>query len=201
MAAKKKTNNNYVPSAEDIKRLRTQVSTRQPSATIGKPTVDPSKGKAPSYPNQQKTFDALNKVGKFTTEAAMIGLGTGALVKGAAKLAAKGAGKYVGKVSTEEAYKVNMKGLWNATGMGGKVSRTQTPMGPTLRSTEIGTAKQQAARIGNLEINAVKKSDLIGGGTQGRISQDILKVGKVAKKVGTGLGPVASGAKNRPKKK
>jgi hypothetical protein len=198
--AKGKDDKKYTPA--QLMALKSTVRTDLASkAKVGKPTVDPSKGRAPKYENNQKAFDALNKVGKFTTEAAMIGLGTGAIVKGAAKIAAKKAGKYVGNVATEEALKVNMKGLTNATGMGGKVSRTQTPFGPTLRSTEIGTAKQQASRIGNLEINAVKKSDLTGGGTQGRISQDILKAGKVAKKVGTGLGPATSGVKNRPKKK
>jgi hypothetical protein len=45
------------------------------------------------------------------------------------------------------------KGL-NASGMGGKVSRTQTPFGPTLRSTVVGSPAQQSARMGGLAANA-----------------------------------------------
>jgi hypothetical protein len=199
MAAKKKSQDKYTP--EQMKKIRTSMSTRQPSATVGKPTVDPAKGKAPTYKNNQKAFDALNWAGKTAAESVALGAGGAALVRGATKLAAKGAGRYVGNVAAEEAYKVNMKGLWNASGMGGKVSRTQTPMGPTLRSTAIGTPKQQAARIGNLEIGAVKRADRTGVGAQSQVIRDIFKAGNKVKQAGTTLGGAAVVKRNKPKKK
>jgi hypothetical protein len=205
MAAKKKTNNKYVPTAEDIKRLRTQMSTRQPSATIGPKSAtarlvnqsklaDPYKG----APRGQAVYNALNTAGKVAAEGAMIGLGGGAFVRGATKLAAKGAGKYVGNLSTQSAMVPNMKGLKGATGMGGKVSRTQTPMGPTLRSTEIGTAKQQAARIGNLESYAIKKSVYTGSLAGRKAMIDVFKVGAKVKQGGATLGGAAVTGRNRP---
>jgi hypothetical protein len=200
MAAKKKTNNKYVPSAEDIKRLRTQMSTRQPSATVGKPTVDPSKGRAPKYENNQKVFNALNTAGKVATEGAMIGLGGGALVRGATKLAAKGAGKYVGNLSLEASMGQNMKGLKGATGMGGKIHKTQIPSGPAIRSTAVGTPAQQSARIANLETNAIKKSWNTGAVAGRKAMIDVFKAGKKVKQGGATLGGAAVTGRNRPKK-
>ena len=200
MAAKKKTNNKYVPSAEDIKRLRTQMSTRQPSATVGKPTVDPSKGRAPKYENNQKVFNALNTAGKVAAEGAMIGLGGGALVRGATKLAAKGAGKYVGNLSLEASMGQNMKGLKGATGMGGKIHKTQIPSGPAIRSTAVGTPAQQSARIANLETNAIKKSWNTGAVAGRKAMIDVFKAGKKVKQGGATLGGAAVTGRNRPKK-
>ena len=199
MAAKKKNSKDVTPA--QIKALKSKpVGSVKPTAKIGKPTVDPSKGKAPSYPNQQKAFDALNTAGKVAPEGAMIGLGGGALVRGATKLAAKGVGKYVGNLSMQSAMGPNMKGLKGATGMGGKVSRTQTPIGPSLRSTEIGTAKQQAARIGNLESNAIKKSVYTGSVAGRKAMIDVFKVGAKVKQGGATLGGAAVTGRNRRKK-
>jgi hypothetical protein len=92
MPAKKKTNNNYVPSAEDIKRLRTQVSTRQPSATIGPKSstarmVDQSKLADPykGAPKSQKAYNAVTTAGKLAAETVALGA-----VGKAAKIAYKG---------------------------------------------------------------------------------------------------------------
>ena len=73
-------------------------------------------------------------------------------------------GQITGKVATaaeESAYLAASKGL-SASGAGGKVSRTMTPMGPNLRSTAIGSPKQQAARIANLEANAGRITTAVG---------------------------------------
>ena len=177
--------------------VRTDLASK---AKVGKPTVDPSKGRAPKYENNQKAFDALNTAGKVATEGAMIGLGGGALVRGATRIAAKAAGKYVGNLSMQSAMGPNMKGLKGATGMGGKVSRTQTPMGPSLRSTEIGTAKQQAARIGNLESYAIKKSVHTGSVAGRKAMIDVFKAGKKVKQGGAILGGAVVTGRNRPKK-
>ena len=200
MAAKKKLTD------EQIKKARTLMSTRQPNAPanaskVGKPTVDPSKGRAPKYENKQKAYDALNAAGKFAAESAVVGLGGGALLRGATKLAAQKAGKYVGKKAYEEALKQNMKGLTNATGAGGKVSKTQTPMGPTLRSTKIGSPAEQAARVDNLTGMQTGRSVRTGSGTGASVAKDILKVGAKTKQVGTNVAGIGIGAKNRPKKK
>jgi hypothetical protein len=199
MAAKKKNSKDVTPA--QIKALKSKpVGSVKPTAKIGKPTVDPSKGKAPSYPNQQKTFDALNTAGKVATEGAMIGLGGGALVRGATKLAAKKIGQSVSGRTAQAAYNANMKGLKGATGMGGKVSRTQTPMGPTLRSTEIGTAKQQAARISNLEVGAFRKATRAGAEAGSKAMIDVFKAGAKVKQGGATLGGAAVTGRNRRKK-
>jgi hypothetical protein len=207
MAAKKKTNNNYVPSAEDIKRLRTQMSTRQPSATVGPKSatarmVDQSKlpDPYPGAPRGQALYNALNTAGKVATEGAMIGLGGGALVRGATKLAAKGAGKYVGNLSLEASMGQNMKGLKGATGMGGKIHKTQIPSGPAIRSTAVGTPAQQSARIANLETNAIKKSWNTGAVAGRKAMIDVFKAGKKVKQGGATLGGAAVTGRNRPKK-
>jgi hypothetical protein len=154
----------------------------------------------PGAPRGQALYNALNTAGKVATEGAMIGLGGGALVRGATRIAAKAAGKYVGNLSMQSAMGPNMKGLKGATGMGGKVSRTQTPMGPSLRSTEIGTAKQQAARIGNLETSAIKKSVRTGSVAGRKAMIDVFKAGKKVKQGGATLGGAAVTGRNRPKK-
>jgi hypothetical protein len=177
--------------------VRTDLSSK---AKVGKPTVDPSKGRAPKYENNQKTFDALNTAGKIATEYAAIGLGGGALVRGATKLAAKKIGQSVSGRTAQAAYNANMKGLKGATGMGGKVSRTQTPMGPTLRSTEIGTAKQQAARISNLEVGAFRKATRAGAEAGSKAMIDVFKAGKKVKQGGVYVAGAVVTGRNRPKK-
>jgi hypothetical protein len=197
-----KPKNNYVPTQEDIKRLRTQMSTRQPSATIGpvSPTLDPSKGGPPKYENNQKVYDALNFAGKVATEGVMIALGGGVLVRGATKLAAKGVGKYVGNLSTQAALQQNMKGLTNASGMGGKVSTTQTPFGPTLRSTKIGSAAEQSARVNNLTNMQVGRSVKTGSVAGRKAMIDVFKAGKKVKQGGAILGGAVVTGRNRPNK-
>jgi hypothetical protein len=177
--------------------VRTDLASK---AKVGKPTVDPSKGRAPKYENNQKAFDALNTAGKVATEGAMIGLGGGALVRGATRIAAKAAGKYVGNLSMQSAMGPNMKGLKGATGMGGKVSRTQTPMGPTLRSTKIGSPAEQSARVNNLVTNAVNKSVQSGSVAGRKAMIDVFKVGAKVKQGGATLGGAVVTGRNRPKK-
>jgi hypothetical protein len=197
--AKGKDGKKYTPA--QLMALKSSVRTDLASkATIGKPTVDPSKGRAPKYENNQKAFDALNTAGRVAAETVALGAGGAALIRGATRLGAKAAGRYVGNLSMESAMGQNMKGLKGATGMGGKVSRTQTPMGPSLRSTEIGTAKQQAARIGNLETNAIKKSVNTGSLAGRKAMIDVFKAGAKVKQAGATLGTVGITGKNRRSK-
>jgi hypothetical protein len=197
--AKGKDDKKYTPA--QLMALKASVRTDLASkAKVGKPTVDPSKGQAPKYENKQKAFDALNTAGRVAAETVALGAGGGAILRGATRLAAKGAGKYVGNLSMQSAMKPNMKGLKGATGMGGKVSRTQTPMGPTLRSTKIGSPAEQSARVNNLVTNAVNKSVQSGSVAGRKAMIDVFKAGKKVKQGGITLGGAAITGKNQRKK-
>jgi hypothetical protein len=197
--AKGKDDKKYTPA--QLMALKASVRTDLASkAKVGKPTVDPSKGQAPKYENKQKAFDALNTAGRVAAETVALGAGGGAILRGATRLAAKGAGKYVGNLSMQSAMKPNMKGLKGATGIGGKVSRTQTPMGPTLRSTKIGSPAEQSARVNNLVTNAVNKSVQSGSVAGRKAMIDVFKAGKKVKQGGITLGGAAITGKNQRKK-
>lgn len=172
-------------------------SSLAPSRRDGKGLMAPL---SKNVPTSQKAFDALNTAGRVAAESVILGAGGAAAIRGATRLAAKGLGGYVGRISTESALNQNMKGLWNASGMGGKVSRTQTPFGPTLRSTAVGTEAQQAARIGNLTVGAEKKAVGTGSGAGTKVITDIFKVGNKTKQVGANLGGIAITGKNRRSK-
>jgi hypothetical protein len=82
--AKDKDGKKYTPA--QLMALKASVRTDLASkATVGKPTVDPSKGRAPRYENNQKAFDALNTAGRFAAESVALGA-----VGKAAKIAYKG---------------------------------------------------------------------------------------------------------------
>jgi hypothetical protein len=87
------------------------------------------------------------------------------------------------------------KGLTKATGKGGKVSRSWTPMGPTLRSTRIGTPAQQSSRIENLMRNADRISNRAVAGAKTQIAKNTnRRINKTQQ--GAGIAVVAS---NKPK--
>jgi hypothetical protein len=197
--AKPKNSKDITPA--QIKALKSKpAGSVKPTAKIGKPTVDPSKGKAPSYPNQQKAYDAITGAGKLAAQTVALGAAGKIVVNPVTKLIAKQVGKSVGGRTAQAAYNANMKGISTSTGAGGKVSRTQTPMGPTLRSTQIGTPNQQAARINNLEVGAFRKATRAGKEAASGAMIDVFKAGKTAKKVGGTLGTAGLISKNKPKK-
>jgi hypothetical protein len=102
--------------------------------------------------------------------------GPASLVRGIAKF--RGARAF--ETTANAAYTANMKGLMTATGEGGKVSRTMTPFGPSLRSTSIGSPAQQAARINNLEVGAIRKATRAGNIVQ---TEKIIQTVKAANKI------------------
>lgn len=119
-------------------------------------------------------------------------------------------GQITGRVATaaeESAYRAASKGL-SASGAGGKVSRTMTPMGPNLRSTAIGSAKQQAARMANLGANAARITTAVGVSADRAVAlarqsavRSTLKGFSKAAEVGRGSATIYVGAKTSPKKK
>lgn len=114
---------------------------------------------------------------------------------------AKTIGKKVGQLADTSAFKAASKGLASATGAGGKVTRTVTPFGPTLRSTRIGSSAQQAARVENLLKNADRiAAQTARGAAQAAIRSTVKVFGK-ASEVGRGSATIYVGAKTQPKKK
>lgn len=115
---------------------------------------------------------------------------------------AKAVGKRVGALADNATFKVLSRRLAGATGEGGKVSRTVTPYGPTLRSTKIGTKAEQGARMNNLLIGADKAAVAAGreAKTQAIIGtvRGINKAGKIVRE---GVGTAAAIKVSRPNKK
>lgn len=99
------------------------------------------------------------------------------------------------------AFNAAAKGLSKATGAGGRVSRTYTPMGKTLRSTVIGSPAQQKARIDNLYANAQRIGNRTEAATKTRmIAKTTRVVNKAAKVISEGSAS-ALAATNKPKNK
>ena len=106
--------------------------------------------------------------------------------------------KTVGKKITSIGEKVLLGPLAKATGAGGKVSKTMTPFGPTLRSTNIGSAAQKAARMGGLAKAEGNKAASIGAETGAAVLRGMNKAGKVVRE---GVGTAAAIKVSKPKKK
>ena len=122
-----------------------------------------------------------------------------AATKGKGNFSRWSAGK-LGGLAEGAAFQAASKGL-SASGKGGKVLRTVTPMGPTLRSTRIGSPAQQAARMENLLKNASK----IGTQTGQSVAQQTMKAVQNARKTARSVAATAVTAdvvrKDKKKKK
>jgi hypothetical protein len=202
------------PSAAQIAALKGPTSTRKPTEAItapGQKATGLGKSKvqgnrfSPTFskniPTSQKAVNALNWAGKTAAETVALGAAGKLIANPVTKAVAKKVGQNIGGRTAQASYNANMKGLWKATGAGGKVTRTQTPMGPTLRSTAIGTSKQQTARVNNLETAAFKKATRAGAEATSKAMIDVFKKGKQVKKGLGAAGVAASANKNKPKKK
>lgn len=108
-------------------------------------------------------------------------------------------GAKAGTRVTEAAFKASTKGF-EASGAGGKVKNVMTPFGRTLGSTSIGSAGQQSARMGNLEIAKAKEAARAGRDIAGQVVRGMNKAGKTVKGVVIG-GVVGKGVANKAKKK
>lgn len=89
------------------------------------------------------------------------------------------------------------KGL-GKSGAGGRVRSVQTPMGPTLGSTKIGSAAQQAQRMGALAERAGKIADVAARQTAREIGR---VAGSAARRATVAGAAAASGAASKKRKK
>jgi hypothetical protein len=112
----------------------------------------------------------------------------------------KAVGKKVAGWSAKGATPVAYRGL-SASGAGGKVAKTMTPFGPTLRSTAIGTKAQQAGRMAGLS----KRAENVVTGTASRSAslamRSTVKTINKAGKVGRDAAQIYVGSKTMNKKK
>ena len=123
------------------------------------------------------------------------------LLPGSGQVTRYVAGKAGGKVA-QAAFKASTKGF-EATGAGGKVKNVMTPFGRTLGSTSIGSAGQQSARMGNLEIAKAKEATRAGVDIAKQVVRGMNKSGKIVKTtavVGVAGKGVASKVKKNTKK-
>ena len=125
------------------------------------------------------TGDLVNSLLTITAVPGAAGIGATGV-----RALAKWAGKRAFTRTANASYTANMKGLFTATGQGGRVSRTMTPMGPSLRSTRIGSPAEQAARIGNLETAAINKATRAGKIAQTEAIINTIRGAQKVKKAG-----------------
>ena len=110
----------------------------------------------------------------------------------------------VGAIADEAAFTAFGSKIAASTGRGGRVARTQTPFGPTLRSTAIGTKAQQSARIENLLIGVEKGAIQTNAITAAAVSKSLAKAGRIGRGAAAATlatRVVAPKIKNRNKKK
>jgi hypothetical protein len=112
----------------------------------------------------------------------------------------KAVGSKVAGYSAKGATPIAYKGL-SASGAGGKVSKTVTPFGPTLRSTAIGTKAQQAGRMAGLS----KRAENVVTGTASRAAssamRETVKTIKKASTIKSQALQIYAGSKTMNKKK
>lgn len=210
------------PSAAQIAALKGPTSTKKPTEAITAPgqkatglaksTVKgnrfSSTAKTPVYKAQQGLRGTgtplasslnykptkMNIVNAALTVTALPGSGQ------VSKFLAGKAGNYVSRATAEGTWQTAGKGLGSISG-GGKVGKTFTPMGPTLKSTRIMNPAQKSAALKGLTTRAANvtnaASSSAGQATE-RLSKKIIR-GAVggAKVTGAGAAVVA----NKKKKK
>jgi hypothetical protein len=168
----------------------------KPTAAITKPGQKPT-GLAPRTPAPVGKRTPIKNAGSgFAGSGMPLGasLGVSKITKGNvanAALAATllpGSGqvtRYVagkaGSIVASAAFKASTKGF-GASGAGGKVKNVMTPFGKTLGSTSIGSAGQQSARMGNLEIAKAKEAARAGFDVANQAVRGMNKTGKVVKR-------------------
>jgi len=102
------------------------------------------------------------------------------LLPGSGQVTRYVAGKAGGKVA-QAAFKASTKGF-GASGAGGKIKDVMTPFGKTIASTSIGSAGQQSARMGNLEIAKAKEAARAGFDIGNQVVRGMNKTSKIVKR-------------------
>ena len=171
----------------------TGISGKNPNITAVRAGINKQK-------RDQRTLNALEKTARIVTEGALMA-GTGGAAGAIGKRATVSIAKKLGMKAFEKtggmAYSAGMRNLAGATGAGGKVSRTMTPFGPTLRSTRIGTGAQQSARMGNLAKGVENTATRAGKMAQTDKIISSVKTGRKLTQAGSVLGTVGAGVAGR----
>jgi hypothetical protein len=153
------------------------------------PGTSASRAKWNAEDRKQKIVEGVVRTGIELGVGGVVGgaVAKGATVAGRALTRAAGTRQFA-KTATAT-YGAASRGLAKATGEGGKVSRTQTPFGPMLRSTRIGSEAQQAQRMGGL-YRAAEKTAMISGA---RAKQETISAGLKATRKAAGIGGLTAG--------
>lgn len=144
-----------------------------------------------------RTSMAINPLDKGQVAgAALTILGT----KGSGQIS-KAVGNRVGQFVSAHTYEAAGRGLFNATGAGGKVKGAMTPFGKTLSSTKIGSAAEQSARIENLIAAAGKTAKIAGSSASRAAASATAKGGRGVQSVAAATAAAAAAKKVKKSKK
>lgn len=182
MASKKSqpTKPNYQGSLADYKASVKKSGNSIPGPIISAPTV-------------YGALEQVKKTGKQVAKETAIDLATMA----AGGVLGKIGGKILGTAAAKLTGKTSMKVLAPKTiGTGGKVYRTNSPMGPTLASTKIMTKGQTSAAGKGLTKIASNRANEIGS----QVGFEVAKGAKTAAKGLSTLGIAANDTKVKNKK-
>jgi hypothetical protein len=172
MAAKKKT-----PSAANFRKAEESGKAKYKSGAA-RTDAKGNKGMGASKSNTQKPgfYTTGERTSSKLTDAhnsaraLVVGNAISKAVIGAASSAiGKSIGKGVEPINFKHNVSANMKGM-DATGAGGRLYSAQTPQGPALSSTRIGSAAQQGARMNNLSIPRVNAAMTASQGSSAEIA-------------------------------
>lgn len=150
--------------------------------------------------DEQQVLNALEKVAGTVTQAALMAAASGAassVGRQATVSVAKRLGVKAFQRTGGAAWSAGSRNIAGATGAGGKVSRTMTPFGPTLRSTRVGSEAQQAARMGGLEKVYENLAVRAGKIAQTQKVVSSVRTGRAATQTGMVAGAAAAGVAGR----
>ena len=164
MASKKSqpTKPNYQGSLADYK-----ASVKKSGVSIPGPII--------SAPSVYGALEQVKKTGKQVAKDTAIDLATMAAGGVLGKIGGKILGTAAAKISGKAAFETIAPKTISA---GGKVSKTNTPFGPTLRSTKIMTQGQTAAAAKGLTKIASNRADEIGS----RVAREVAYGSRTAAK-------------------
>lgn len=148
----------------------------------------------------QRGYDAVNKIASTVAQTALTAAIPGAvgkIGKQAVPAVAKKLGVKAFQGTGGAAWMAGSRNIAGATGAGGKVSRTMTPFGPTLRSTRIGSEAEQAARMSGLEKVYENLAVRAGRIAQTQKISSSVRTGRAATQTGMVGGAAAAGLAGR----
>ena len=177
-------NTSWTASARHRVCYQILMAPRKPKKDIGDilDAVAKAAAQNPILAQNIKYFKAAQAGPTQLAKTAAIDLAAGAAGAGASRVLASGVsrvsaklGKSVGDYTSDKSFDILSAGLNKMKG-GGRVFRTNTPMGPSLGSTRIMTPNQRDAAITGLKRAASNRSDEIGAA----IEADLREVSRAA---------------------